>query len=100
MSSKAHYKIDLAAVKKAGQLARIQLTEEEAQQFLEQISEALDSFDKLNEIDVEGVEPLVSPLDQLIQPRQDVVESHDEIHDILEQAPDVQGHLFRVPPVV
>ena len=100
MSSEKHYDIDLEAVEKAGKLARIQLSDEEAKQFQEQISAALASFEKINEIDIDGVEPLVSPLDQPIQSRKDEVEVHSEIDDIIEQAPDVQGNLFRVPPVV
>lgn len=100
MGTEDHYGIDLEAVKKAGKLARIELSEEEAKQFQQQISAALNSFDKINEIDIEGVEPLVSPLEQPIQSRKDEVENHSEIEDILENAPDVQGNLFRVPPVV
>lgn len=100
MSSQTHYEIDIESVKKAGRLSRIHLSDEEARQFQRQISEALKSFEKLNEIDISGVKPLVSPIDQDPQTREDVVETHLEIRDILEQAPDIQGRLFRVPPVV
>ena len=94
------FQISLEAVKKAGELSRIKLSEEEAVDFQKQISDALASFGKIRELDVEGVEPLVAPIEQPIQTREDVAESHSEVDEILEQAPDIQGRLFRVPPVV
>lgn len=53
MSEKTDFDINYVA-----QLARLELTDEEKKQFADQLSSALDHFDALSKVDVEGVEPM------------------------------------------
>lgn len=53
MSEKTDFDINYVA-----QLARLELTDEEKKQFASQLSSALEHFDALSKVDVEGVEPM------------------------------------------
>ena len=85
---------------KTARLARLQLDDSLAEVIQGQIGEACASFQQINAVDVTGVEPLLSPLEEQPSLRPDVVQSDGVTEAILERAPDLQGRLFRVPPVV
>ncbi|MEO0335339.1 MAG: Asp-tRNA(Asn)/Glu-tRNA(Gln) amidotransferase subunit GatC [Pseudomonadota bacterium] len=85
---------------KTAKLARLQLKESEVEQFRQQIAEACQNFEKINEVNCDGVNPLMSPLEEESSQRVDEV-TNDKVTDaVLDQAPELQGRLFRVPPVV
>lgn len=96
--------IDLATIHKIAHLAKLQITEEEAKQYVPQIQKILSHFDELKELNTDHIEPLFTPVQ--IEPtlRPDAVTSavdHEQIKEkILDNAPDRMGQLFKVPPVV
>jgi aspartyl-tRNA(Asn)/glutamyl-tRNA(Gln) amidotransferase subunit C len=92
--------IDLAAVTKVAQLARLKLTDEEMTKITEQLRAVLANFDELQEVDTEGVEPLISPTEMSVIWREDKIDQHCQIEEIMTNAPSRSGNLYRVPPVV
>ena len=81
-------------------LARLRLTDAEAETYEGQLSEILNYVDKLNELDTTGVEPTTHAVELQMQLRDDEVEQRLEREDVLGGAPDrAEGH-FRVPKVV
>lgn len=54
MSKEENSQLDIEYI---AELARLQLTEEEKQVFTEQLNEILQYFERLNTVDVSGVEP-------------------------------------------
>jgi aspartyl-tRNA(Asn)/glutamyl-tRNA(Gln) amidotransferase subunit C len=87
------------AVDKVSKLARLRLTEQEVEEFSRQLSAVLENFNQIAQIDTDGVEPLVTPVEIEHQLRAD--ETSDKDGDkILETAPEKSGRLYRVPPVV
>jgi aspartyl-tRNA(Asn)/glutamyl-tRNA(Gln) amidotransferase subunit C len=87
-------------VARVGNLARISLKPEETTALAAQLSSVLKHFDQVSKINTEGVEPLVTPTDIEQFWRQDQVEKWEGIADVIEDAPESIGNLFKVPPVV
>lgn len=92
--------LSIEAVKKVAHLARLTLKQEELEQLAKQLSTVLDHFESLSKVNTEGVEPLVTPTDMTSVWRADEVEPGFGQDVALENAPEVIGHLFKVPPVV
>ena len=91
-------------VEKIAELARLELTAEEAESFTEQLSSILGYIDKLNELDTTGVEPM-SHL-TLGNDAPEFAERDDEVRPSLgatiatENAPDKEAGHFKVPKVI
>ena len=56
--------------------------------------------EKLNDLDVEGVEPLVYLNDAINRMREDQVANQVSREEALQNAPDQDGTFFRVPKVI
>jgi aspartyl-tRNA(Asn)/glutamyl-tRNA(Gln) amidotransferase subunit C len=78
-------------------LARLRLSDEEVARMQGELSTILDHIEKLNELDLEGVEPTshVVELENVL--REDVPRPSLPREKPLEQAPDVAAGGFRVP---
>lgn len=87
-------------VARVAYLARLSLTPEETRALAVQLSSVLKNFDQVSKVNTEGVEPLVTPTDIEQFWRQDQIESWDEISNVIQNAPEAVGNLFKVPPVV
>ena len=85
---------------RAVKLARIELTPEEERRLAPQLSEVLKYIEKLNELDVSGVEPTAhaTPLSNVM--REDEPRDSLSQEDALRNAPKVANGLFVVPKIV
>lgn len=92
--------IDKKDVKKTAGLARLSLGEKELEQYESQLQAALQHFEAIQDVSTENVEPMYSPSLEPVELRKDEVEPFDSKDDALKNAPELQGNLFRVPPVV
>ncbi|PKB73330.1 MAG: asparaginyl/glutamyl-tRNA amidotransferase subunit C [SAR202 cluster bacterium Io17-Chloro-G7] len=81
-------------------LARIGLTEEEVEMFREQLSNILDQFETLKEVDTAGVAATLHAGQLHTVLREDVVEDSLEQEQVLSNAPRREGPLFRVKAVL
>jgi aspartyl-tRNA(Asn)/glutamyl-tRNA(Gln) amidotransferase subunit C len=66
----------------------------------EEFNTILGFIEQLNEVDVEGVEPMTSVTPQRLKCRADVVNDGDEQDKVLKNAPDTREGFFAVPKVV
>lgn len=87
-------------VKHVARLARIAVTEEEAERMTGELSSILDWVDQLNEVDVEGVEPMTSVVETAMKMREDVVTKGGHPGVIVGNAPVEDDNFFVVPKVV
>lgn len=87
-------------VKKTAQLARLHLEEAEVEQYADQLHQVLKHFEAIQEVFTEDVEPMYSPALESGELRADIVEEFKGKDQVVKNAPDLQGNLFRVPPVV
>ena len=87
-------------VKKVAELARLKITEKEAELYQKQFSSILDYFSQLECVNTEGVEPLITPTEVPVFWREDKSEKWENVDEALSAAPETLGQLFKVPPVV
>jgi aspartyl-tRNA(Asn)/glutamyl-tRNA(Gln) amidotransferase subunit C len=89
--------IDREQVLHVARLARLRLSDDEVERMGEELSTILDHIEKLNELDLEGVEPTshVVELENVL--RDDEPRPSLSREKALEQAPDAAGGGFRVP---
>lgn len=92
--------IDKTTILHIAKLARLHVTEEEAQAYSTQLASALSHFQQISKVDTTGVEPLVTPTDIETYWREDVVQKDFSAEDMTANAPSKVGNLFKVPPVV
>ena len=94
------HQISDETIEYVGILAKLELSEEEKEQAKADMAGMLDYIDKLNELDTEGVEPLVHVFDTTNVFREDEVIGTDETDSLLANAPGVKNGMFRVPRTV
>lgn len=96
----AKQRIDDAVMENVEILAKLELSAKEREMAKEKMQEMLDYVDKLNELDTEGVKPLVNlfPVENVF--REDVVTAWDERQDLLTNAPRSKDGQFQVPKTV
>jgi aspartyl-tRNA(Asn)/glutamyl-tRNA(Gln) amidotransferase subunit C len=89
--------IDREQVLHVARLARLRLSDEEVSRMQGELSTILDHIEKLNELDLEGVEPTshVVELENVL--REDMPRPSLPREKALEQAPDAAAGGFRVP---
>ena len=92
--------LSLDEVKRAATLARVEVSEQEGQRILEQLSGIFDLIAKMQSIDTEGVEPMAHAQDVVARLRPDVVTESDQ-HELFQSiAPAVEADLYLVPKVI
>lgn len=92
--------LDLAQVRRIADLARIEVTDAEAQRVLDQLNDIFRMIERMQAVDTDGVEPMAHPLGGAQRLRDDVVTASDERAAILANAPEQQHGLFLVPRVL
>ncbi len=92
--------IDKETARKVAKLARIKVEEQALPALAEEFNAILGFVEQLNEVDVEGVEPMVSVTPMRLKRREDVVTDGDQVEKVLSNAPDAREGFFAVPKVV
>ncbi|MGY0694983.1 Asp-tRNA(Asn)/Glu-tRNA(Gln) amidotransferase subunit GatC [Virgibacillus sp. FSP13] len=92
--------ISTEQVKHVANLARLAITDEEAERFTKQLSSILEYAEQLNELDTTGVEPTTHVLDLKNVLRKDEPKDWITQEDALKNAPDKKGDYFRVPSIL
>lgn len=92
--------IDTDTARKVARLARIAVPEAQLPKLAEQLSGILGFMEQLNEVDVTGIEPMVSVTPMRLKRRADVVTDGGQQAAVLANAPDAREGFFAVPKVV
>jgi len=92
--------IDTDTARKVAHLARIRVEEERLPALAQEFDAILGFIEQLNEVDVEGVEPMTSVTPMRLKRRQDVVTDGNQQAKVLLNAPDAREGFFAVPKVV
>ena len=92
--------IDKETVEKVAHLARLELNETEKQEMIKDMSKILDFMAKLNELDTNGVEPLVYMTGDANVLRDDVVKQRITHEEALQNAPKHDENYFLVAKVI
>ena len=92
--------VDTATVKRVAKLSRIAITDARAEEMRDELNTILGFVEQLNEVNVEGVEPMTSVVDMDMRKRADVVTDGNKADDVTANAPASEDHFFMVPKVV
>ena len=93
-------KIDESQVRKVAKLARLELDDKEVEQFSGELSDIIEYIEKLNELDVEDVEPLAHCLPIHNVFREDVIRNSLGTEKALANAPQRYDEYFKVPKIL
>jgi aspartyl-tRNA(Asn)/glutamyl-tRNA(Gln) amidotransferase subunit C len=92
--------VDAATVKRIGRLARIRIEESEVATYQGELNAILGFVEQLNEVNVEGVEPMTSVTPMQLRRREDKVTDGGYPEKIVANAPLSEDNFFEVPKVV
>ncbi|TAA63556.1 Asp-tRNA(Asn)/Glu-tRNA(Gln) amidotransferase subunit GatC [Shinella sp. JR1-6] len=92
--------VDLATVKRVARLARIAVSEEEANRMTGELNGILGFVEQLSEVNVDGVEPMTSVTPMEMKKREDVVNDGNKADAIVANAPATDRNFFQVPKVM
>ncbi|MBL4767051.1 MAG: Asp-tRNA(Asn)/Glu-tRNA(Gln) amidotransferase subunit GatC [Rhodobacteraceae bacterium] len=92
--------IDETTAARVAKLARIKVEDSALPALAADFNRILGFIEQLNEVDVDGVEPMTSVTPQRLKRREDVVTDGSQQDKILANAPDAREGFFAVPKVV
>ena len=92
--------IDIKTAAHVAKLARIKVEDDALPVLAEEFNNILGFIEQLNEVDVEGVEPMTSVTPMRLKRRVDEITDGDMPEKVLANAPDAREGFFAVPKVV
>lgn len=92
--------IDKKTIEHIAKLARLEITEDEANEYSQQLGKAMTHFEQISKVDTTGIEPLVTPTEIEDFWREDIAKQEFTPEEMTSNAPSKAGNLFKVPPVV
>ncbi|SDG78656.1 Asp-tRNA(Asn)/Glu-tRNA(Gln) amidotransferase subunit GatC [Pelagibacterium luteolum] len=92
--------VDADTVRRIGRLARIRITEDEVASYEGELNAILGFVEQLDEVNVEGVEPMTSVTPMVLRRREDKVTDGGYADRIVANAPISEDNFFMVPKVV
>ena len=92
--------VDVTTVKKVASLARIAITDEDAQRLAPELSNILGWIEQLGEVDTAGVEPMTAVIPNHLRLRDDVVNDGGIRDQLMKNAPQGEHGFFTVPKVI
>ena len=87
-------------VRKVARLSRIAVTDAHAEELVGELNGILNWIDQLNEVDVDGVEPMTSVVETTLPMREDVVTDGNIQDQVLANAPRSEDGFFVAPKAV
>jgi aspartyl-tRNA(Asn)/glutamyl-tRNA(Gln) amidotransferase subunit C len=93
-------KLSKKDVEHAAKLARLGLSEEEKELFTKQLAQILDYADTINKLDTKGVPPTSHAIPMKNVFRDDKVVTCRETDEIIRNAPEEEGRMFKVPKIL
>ncbi len=92
--------VDADTVRRIAHLARIAVAEDEVEHLKGELNAMLAFVEQLQEVNVEGVEPMTSVTPMAMKKRADVVTDGNDAEAVLKNAPQSEDNFYLVPKVV
>jgi aspartyl-tRNA(Asn)/glutamyl-tRNA(Gln) amidotransferase subunit C len=92
--------VDADTVRRIAHLARIAVAEDEVDHLKDEINGMLDFVEQLQEVDVEGVEPMTSVTPMAMKKRHDAVTDGNDAGAVLKNSPQSDDGFYLVPKVI
>ncbi|AQX30657.1 MULTISPECIES: Asp-tRNA(Asn)/Glu-tRNA(Gln) amidotransferase subunit GatC [Bartonella] len=92
--------VDNKTVKRVAHLARIAIHDDETERMTKEFNAILEFVEQLNEVDINGVEPLTSVMPMALRMREDNITDGNKAAEIVANAPITEENFFLVSKVV
>ena len=92
--------LNLEQVRRVAQLARLEISEAEAEHTLGQLNRIFTLIEEMQAVDTTGVEPMAHAQDLAQRLREDKVTESDRREQFQSVAPETEGGLYLVPRVI
>jgi aspartyl-tRNA(Asn)/glutamyl-tRNA(Gln) amidotransferase subunit C len=92
--------VDAATVRRIAHLARIAVTDDQVPHLQGELNAMLAFVEQLQEVNVDGVEPMTSVTPMAMSKRADVINDGDIVDLVTANAPAAEDNFFLVPKVV
>jgi len=92
--------LTLADVKRIAHLARIEVSDDEAESYLRQLSGIFELVEQMQAVDTTGIAPMAHAQDVVLRLRPDAVSETDRRADYQAVAPQTENGLYLVPKVI
>jgi aspartyl-tRNA(Asn)/glutamyl-tRNA(Gln) amidotransferase subunit C len=92
--------VDKDTVRRIAKLARIALSDERVEPMARELNGIMAWVGQLNEVDVQGIAPMTSVVEQKLKMRDDVVTEGGTADALMANAPGGEDHFFVVPKVL
>jgi aspartyl-tRNA(Asn)/glutamyl-tRNA(Gln) amidotransferase subunit C len=93
-------KVDNQLVDKVAELAKLEFDAQAKQKMISDMDKILSFVGKIEELDTEGVEPLIYMTQETNMLRNDEVGQHNTKEEALKNAPEKDSDYFKVPKVL
>ena len=92
--------VDTATVRHIARLARIAVSDDEAAALVPELNNILGWIEQLQEVDVDGIEPMTAVIPNQLRLREDAVTDGGRQREVLANAPLAEHGFFAVPKVI
>ena len=92
--------IDTETARRVAKLARIKVEDQDLPALAQDFNRIIGFVEQLNEVDVEGIQPMTSVTPMRLKRRIDKVTDGSIADEVLSNAPDAREGFFAVPKVV
>ncbi|NKC51412.1 Asp-tRNA(Asn)/Glu-tRNA(Gln) amidotransferase subunit GatC [Ochrobactrum cytisi] len=92
--------VDISTVKRVAHLARIAVNDDDAERMTGELNAILGFVEQLNEVNVDGIEPMTSVTPMDMRMRRDKVTDGGIAAAVVANAPVTEDNFFVVPKVV
>ena len=92
--------LDPATIRRIARLSRLHVEEGDVTRLQGELNAILGWIEQLNEVDIEGIEPLAAGAQMAVRLRADVVTDGGDPETVLSNAPERAGNFYTVPKVV
>lgn len=92
--------VDKDTVRRIAKLARLALDESRVEPMARELNGIVTWMERLNEVDVAGVAPMTSVVEQALKMRDDVVTEGGQAEALMANAPGGEDNFFVVPKVI
>ncbi len=92
--------IDKKTVEHLAKLSRLRFNDEELLSYSKNLDEIFEYANSLQKVDTAGIEPSTHaiPLQNIF--KEDTVITYNKIEKLLDNAPDIESHAFKVPRIL
>lgn len=92
--------VDISTVKRVAHLARIAVSDDDAERMTGELNAILGFVEQLNEVNVDGIEPMTSVTPMEMRTREDKVTDGGIAAAVVANAPVTEDNFFVVPKVM